>query len=243
MRRAVRILLALVGLGGVAAGVALLVLYRASQEVPDFYEEALAVAPAVHEQAGENLEQQVQTLQQEVTQVGRWEMLFSDRQINGWLAYELPRRFAAALPRGVSEPRVAIQPDRILVACRYDTKKVSSVVSLELETMLTDEPNVVAVRVKSVKAGSLPLPVSQFLDQITTKAAKADLDIRWLEEDGEPVALLTIPAQHEQYRYKTVLLEQLECRDGEVFLAGRTESESSLLRTAAVTRRNNRWVE
>ncbi|MCA9207799.1 MAG: hypothetical protein KDA55_05555, partial [Planctomycetales bacterium] len=75
------------------------------------------------------------------------------------------------------------------------------------------------------------------------KAAKADLDIRWLEEDGEPVALLTIPAQHEQYRYKTVLLEQLECRDGEVFLAGRTESESSLLRTAAVTRRNNRWVE
>ena len=78
------------------------------------------------------------------------------------------------------------------------------------------------MRICKARAGVLPLPLKKFLDQIAAKARRADLQLRWAQTDGDPVALITIPTQHEQYQFKEVHLESVQLGDGKLFLAGRT---------------------
>src|SRR5687768_11397356 len=85
---------------GVAAVVLIIALaltgfsvYRAAQHVPRFYEEALAVDPVEQRQAGEELERLALDLHNEVQRAGDWEAVFSEDQINGWLAVDLEEKF------------------------------------------------------------------------------------------------------------------------------------------------------
>jgi hypothetical protein len=47
--------------------------------------------------------------------------------------------------------------------------------------------------------------------------------LRWGQADGDPVALVTVPHQHEDYSHREIYLETIEIRDGEIALAGRTQ--------------------
>jgi hypothetical protein len=109
----VRLALVLVLLA--TAGVALLLTaaYRATQHVPAFYQAALVERPVEQKAAADQLERQVLELHNEARKPGRWEARFSQDQINGWLAADLPVKFPGALPEGVSAPRVAIEPGRM----------------------------------------------------------------------------------------------------------------------------------
>jgi cell division protein FtsB len=196
--------------------------YRAMQHQPDFYERALAVNPQKQAAAGDELERQVLELHNEVRRPGIWQAKFTDEQINGWLAADLVEKFPKLLPKEVLDPRVDLEPERVRVACRYEAPTVTSVVSLDVEVYLTQEPNVVAVRIYRARAGVLPLPLKHFLDRITQIAAQSGLHLRWAQEDGDPVALFTIPAEHEDYATQGIYLERLELKDGEVLLAGRS---------------------
>jgi hypothetical protein len=222
VRKVLRIVGALVLLGLLAAGISVFLGYRATQQVPEFYDRVLHAEPQVQEAAGDELEQQVLQLHNEVQESGDWEALFTDEQINGWLAFDLPQKFAGALPPGVSEPRVEVDPEQAQVACRYETGQFQSVVSLALEIQLTDEPNVLAIRICQARAGVLPLPLSRFLDQITDRAGSADIMVRWSQQDGDPVALVTVPTRLEQLPRREIHLETVELREGAVYLSGRT---------------------
>lgn len=234
MRSLLRIVGVIACVALLGAGVVSYFLYRAARHVPEFYVEALETAPECQEIAGDELERHVLELNDELRRPGQWEMTFSEAEINGWLAFDLPQKFAAALPAGVREPRVSIQPDAIYVACRYEAAKISTVVSLAFEVGLTDEPNVITVRVRQARAGALPLPLRKFLDKIGAAAQRADLELRWQQNDGDPVALLKIPEQHERYVHRVVRIERVELRAGELFVAGYTGDEPELPeRTAA----------
>ena len=221
--RIVGLLLVVVGLGVSAS---LYMAYRATQQVPEFYDHAIEVEPTVQQEAGYMLEQNVLELHNEVRQSGRWEAVFTDQQINGWLAFDLPEKFPDVLPAGVGDPRVAIDATRAQIACRYESKRFRSVVSLDLEIDLTDQPNVLAVRIRRARAGLLPLPLKRFLDEISAQANLANVVVRWSQADGDPVALITIPTRHEQYPRRELYLEKVELRDGEVYLSGRTVEET-----------------
>jgi hypothetical protein len=118
---------------------------------------------------------------------------------------------------------MAITADEVQVACRYQTERIDTVISLAVSISLAEEPNVVAVRVKRARAGALPIPLNQFLDDITAAAQKSDLDVRWLQTEGDPVALIRMPTENMNLPDRTLLLEKFELRSGEAFLAGRTE--------------------
>src|SRR5262245_52073533 len=137
MGRLVRLALLLVLL--VTAGVAVLLTaaYRATQQVPAFYQAALAQRPVEQKAAADQLERQVLELHNEARKPGRWEARFSQEQINGWLAADLPVKFPGALPDGVSAPRVAIEPGHMQLAVRYDHGDVSTVLSLAGDAYLT----------------------------------------------------------------------------------------------------------
>jgi hypothetical protein len=224
MRKLVRVALVLVVL--VTAGVAILLTaaYRATQHVPEFYQQALAQKPVEQKAAADQLEREVLELHNEARKPGRWEARFSQEQINGWLAADLPVKFPGALPEGVSAPRVAIEPNHMQLAVRYDQGDVSTVLSLAGDAYLTDRPNEVAIHIEHVRAGAFPVPLAQFLDDIAERAGDAGLLIRWSEQAGDPVALVTLPLDRKEFKGKQLQVERLEIGAGEIVVSGRTEA-------------------
>jgi hypothetical protein len=97
------------------------------------------------------------------------------------------------------------------------------VISLAAEVYLTDEPNEVAVRIREVRAGRLPLPLKGVLDRVTAQARDRNLPLRWTQHDADPVALIPIPVEHEQYRGHQLLLDAVSLGDGSLLLTGHTE--------------------
>lgn len=218
--------------GFVAAAAVILLLagmawmYQASQAVPDFYQEALVSVPAVEqEQASDEMVEQATALVNEVRRTGDWEALFTDEQINGWLAVDLVKNHPGLLPKEAKDPRVVITPNGAKLACRWDNGQFETIFSLDGDIYLT-EPNVVALRIRGARAGALPLPLDSILEAIRKAAADAELPISETQADGDPVVMITIPPPEGAER-TSVWVENLELRDGAVYLAGRTESEDS----------------
>jgi hypothetical protein len=206
-----------------AVAVSLVSMYRASRHVPEFYERALAARPEVQKAAGQKFEQQALALHNQVRHEGRWEARFTQDEINGWLAAELPVKFPKALPRGVSDPRIALEETQVHLAVRYERRDTKAVVSLSGRVQLTEEPNELAVRIDTVRAGALPLPFAQFKDEIAGRAARAGVPLRWTETEGVPVALLRLPLDPRDFKGKHLVVEELKLSEGELIVAGRTE--------------------
>ncbi len=223
MRRIWRAMLVLLATFVVGAAILLTAAYRASQAVPEFYEAALVSKPIQQKAAADALERQVLNLHNEVRRPGRWEARFSQEQINGWLAADLPSKFPGALPRGVSDPRVHIQPEKMQLAVRYQQGDVLTVLSLAGDAYLTDRPNEIAVRIERVRAGAVPVPLGQFLEKIAERASEAGLPLRWAEEDGDPVAIVALPLHRREFRGKNLQVDKLEIGDGEIVVSGQTE--------------------
>lgn len=210
--------------------------FRAAQQEPAFYRQAMRVEPQQQAQAGDELEQELLELSNDVRTAGQWEAVFSEEQINGWLAADLPEKFPGMLPEGVESPRVAIHEDEVQIAARYQDKLMSSVVSIALDVCLTDESNTLAVTIKKIRAGVLPVPIRQFLDRISRTAKKGDIALRWSQEEGNPVALVTIPSSREDYAHREIYVETIELREGEVYMSGRTDEARSSATTEVAQR-------
>ena len=149
--------------------------------------------PVEQKAAADQLEREVLELHNEARKPGRWEARFSQEQINGWLAADLPVKFPGHARR-VSAPRVAIEPGRMQFAVRYDHGEISTVLSLAGDAYLTDRPNEVAIHIEHVRAGAFPVPLAQFLDDIAERAGEAGLPLRWTEEGRRPGGLGQAPA-------------------------------------------------
>ena len=110
------------------------------------------------------------------------------------------------------------------LAVRYNHGDVSTVLSLAGDAYLTDRPNEVAIHIEHVRAGAFPVPLAQFLDDIAERAGEAGLPIRWTEEDGDPVALVKLPLDREEFKGQKLQVEGLEIAAGEIVVSGRTEA-------------------
>ena len=224
VRRVFRLLLLISTLMAALAACMGLALYYAVQHTPTFYATAIARKPETQQEAGDQFEQQVLDLGSQVRRQGQWRAEFTAEQINGWLAADLPEKFPELIPDGVIDPRVAITSNSLQIAYRYQDDNVNTVLSLELETYLTDEPNVVAVRIKGARAGFLPLPQKRLLKEIETAALNADLSLRWAQSHGDPVALVNFPTD-EDAGLGIVQLEVVKLDDGKLILSGQTNSD------------------
>lgn len=199
--------------------------YRSLQQVPEFYTQALAKPAAEPAKAAYKFEQEVLELRNDVRREGDWQATFTAEEINGWLSNDLPVKFPKALPSQISDPRVAISPEMIQVACKYVDSRFNSVISIGAQPKMTAEPNVIAIRVKQVRAGALPVPLANFLEQISQHTAKAGVPLRWGEEEGDPVAYITIPLNQPEFQGKKLRVEQVELKDGALVVSGKTEDE------------------
>jgi hypothetical protein len=225
MRKGLRITLwVLCGLLLLAALV-LFVLYRASQRVPEFYREAMAVDPAGQRKASDKLVDDARKLNNSLRTEGRWEAAFTAEEINGWLAVELPRANPPLLPREVRDPRVAIDLDGVTLAAHVESGRFSAVVSLRVDVAL-QSPNVLTARIRKARAGAapLPLPLNQFLAGITQAAAQANIALRWQQTGGDPVALITLPPAI--HNGKEARVDAIRLKKDRIVLSGTTQRKS-----------------
>ncbi len=205
------------------AALGLLILWRASQVVPDFYAEVLTVDPADQRTASDTMIQKATVLVSDVQKTGEWEALFSEQEVNAWLAVDLEENHYKSLPSGIDDPRVAIEPGGLLMACRARRLGIETVLSVSLDVYLA-EPGVLGIRIRRVRAGAVPLPLADVLQLIRDVGDKQGLNIRWQQAEGDPVAIVRInPVVKGD---KSVVIDKLELAEGEIYMSGSTEKPS-----------------
>ena len=204
----------------IAVAVVLAGTYTASQQVPEFYSQALALETSKAQKASQELGSRVSMLYNEVRRTGRWDALFTAEQINGWLAVDLVENHADLLAPNVQDPRVQIDEGEITLAARIEGETFSTVFTLTFEPYLY-APNVVAFRIIKARAGLLPIPMTDVLREVTYAVETVGLPLSWTQVDGDPVALVTL-IPHRTKDESVRWLDQLEVHTGEIYVAGRT---------------------
>jgi hypothetical protein len=193
--------------------------YAARQEQP-YYEEALRAEPEALQRNGKELESRASVLYSDVKQVGQWRALFTDEQINGWLATQLVTILGGKMPDEMRDPRIATAPNKLTLGFRTRTKGVESVISVSA-SMLVTEFGDIGIRFESARAGALPLPVMAFADQLAATCKQAKLPVRWTNQNGYPIAIVAI-ASKAASDSRDFFVDSIELRTGEMYVAGHT---------------------
>lgn len=205
--------LLLVALGGAAWT------YRAARTVPEFYQQTLVLQPQVAEQAGNEFTEQTFELANRVRDFGKWSALFTDEQVNGWLATEMPQKHPELVPEGFADPRVRFGKDGLQFGVQYTAAGVKTIVWLDVEVSMTEQREA-ALRFRRVQAGDLPLPLGHVLEALTQVAEDLNAPLRWTTVDGDPTAMIGLtPSDDGRMRFE---LEQVKVSDGRLFVSGRT---------------------
>jgi hypothetical protein len=210
--------------------------YYASRQVRPFYKQALAIEPEVLERGSRELESRATALYSDARQEGQWHALFTAEQINGWLATQLANNDDKRLPKNFRDPRVAIAPDVLTLGFSTTSGGVDTIITVDASVFLTAD-GAVAVRLLSVRAGALPLPVMQLADELANACKKLNLPVRWTQQDGEPVALVELhsEASSDSHEFR---IDTIELGESELYVSGHTkrntkEQSSVLLQRGA----------
>jgi hypothetical protein len=212
------------------AGAAAMYARVALRQMQPFYATALKVQPRELKTASREMESRVAALYSDANPPGRWQAAFTDDEVNGWLAVALTEKFPELLPPEVADPRVAFVDGGVLIGFHWRGDHLHAVVTVEAEAAMAGE-DLVTLRLKRARAGSLPLPLADVVEQISLGAEELQWPLRWTHEDGSPVAVLKTAdafSTDDQRRQ----LEIIEVREGELLLAGSTAPAKDANRAA-----------
>ena len=231
-----QIVAALVLVGLLVAIVTTASLYSAVTQVQPYYRAALERPPEELQEQSHQLESRFSALHSDLQDEGQWRTVISADELNGWLATKLPEVFPDLLPESIRDPRVAITPSAIFLAAQSTVAGLDTVVSIEVEPFVTTEGDL-AVELRQVLAGSLPLPKNDLFEQLSKASQGLNLPIRWTQNDGNTILLVERRMWDTEDNQQRVL-EELELADGELFVSGRTSKipqfrEASLPRPPA----------
>ena len=162
-------------------------------------------------------------LRNELRRPGVWQARFTADQINGWLAVDVPKNpHPDLLPPQIPDPALAYLRDAVSVGARY-VGSVTSVVSLEVSAHLPEE-NVVAVRVRKLRAGNVPWSISRIVNEVVAAAGDLGIGVEQTQIDGDPLLLFSL-ADYWGTQDRKVELVGLDFEEGRSsFAAARSEA-------------------
>lgn len=173
-------------------------------------------------------------LRNDISSEPTWEAVFSDEEVNAWLADDLVTHFADQLPPEVSEPRVLFESGRVILAFRLDGGPFSSVITVVARPRIPAE-NTVELTLEKIRAGILPVPADRVLDRIIERGRIYGVDADWQKVDGYPVVQLRYTPDLNR---DDVRLEDVDVRAGRIRLAGRSDrTRGAFLRPRLPSRR------
>jgi hypothetical protein len=223
MRRGLRYLAIVVVLFLCGAGGMSWWAYEAVQDVRPFYREAMAVQPSVLREAGQELNSRAAALVNEVQRDEPWQAHFTEDQLNGWLAFDLPEKHAHLIPHDIADPRVSIEDQQLKLGVRYMGERIKTVLSVDVEPYLA-EPNVVGLRILSANAGTLPVPLGEVTERMTRAAVRFGIPLTWIQESETPTALVTLRVKSRRSG-RSLQLDALEVGPGAIMLRGISKCE------------------
>lgn len=213
-RRPRRWLRTLIGLVVVVSPLA--VACALASQAPQFYVDRLHIGDEgkLEELASQFLSRGSRLYNSIVSGSNAWRESFDEASINAWFAYDLKRNHQRSLPKGVTEPRVALEHDCLRVGFRWGFGPMSSVVQIAIKTWVYKE-NHLAVELKGASAGSLPLPTTYVRRVVESVAERNGCEIRWKRNGANLVALITLPE-------RGIVLRRAEVGDGCLILSGKS---------------------
>jgi hypothetical protein len=151
-----------------------------------------------------------------------WGAHFTEEQVNSYLTEGFVQSGLSErlLPEHITDPRVAIEPDRLRLAFRYGTGFWSTIISIDMRMWISPrEPNVVALQLQGFHAGALPISAQSLLERISDVCRQNGINVDWYRHEGHPVALVHFQADqlHPTLQLRTIRLEQ-----GRVSIRGRS---------------------
>ena len=158
------------------------------------------------------------------------DLCLTDEQINSYFAEDFTRSGVARrlLPEKISEPRVLLEPGKVRLAFRYGSGLWSTIITIDFGLWLCpEEPNVVALELQGLHAGSLPIGAQAFLDSLSEIAEQNNIQVSWhrYPPTGNPVALLRFQSDS---RDTSLQLQAVHVEQGTIVIRGRpVDSESS----------------
>jgi hypothetical protein len=209
------LLLGTIGLVGGLLGVFL-------KQEPNFYLREISAGPSVDDQSTAiNTLVRASNLQDAIFRSAEWGETFTADEWNAVLRENLTSRndLSSKLFGELSDPRIAIEDDRLKIAFRYGEGFWSTVISMELRLwVVKDEPNTIAIEVVSLSAGAVPLNKQWPLDQLSEAARSQHAEITWYRNKGNPVGLCKLFVDRPQ---RDARLHGLKLEDGRITLYGR----------------------
>ena len=158
-------------------------------------------------------------------QDGAWEALLSEREINAWLALDLPRNHATLLPSGVSDPRVCLQQRRAQVGARVGYGWLSAVVWCEVGVQLRGVNQIVIV-VNQAGLGGIPLPRAACAKRLADRLAEWGLPGEMRSIDGRMGVVIYTDRQSDGAGAGWQL-SALQLEAGEAMLAGTVRNDAA----------------
>lgn len=186
---------------------------------PAFYKVMVRLPKEEREQEAKEFVAQSLQLRNDICNEPTWEAIFTDQQVNAWLAEDLVTHFADQLPPEVHEPRVMFEMDRVTLAFELDQGPVRSVIWVVARAEIP-EGNVLELTLEKIRAGVLPIPPDKVLDRLAMHSRDHGIDVTWKRDGQFPV--VTVRYQSPKGRDE-VKLERLQIRKGEIRLTGSSE--------------------
>jgi hypothetical protein len=199
---------------------------------PSFYRRAAVPAGAERQRLSKQFIGDAGTFLSRVKDSDKWRATFSEEQINSFLeeGFVLREVKSLTLPEHITDPRVALEPDRIRLGFRYHLGQLSSVVSIDMRVWLTtNEPNVVALEIQGIRAGALPVSAQTILEWLSEAAERNNVKLSWYRLKGNPVAILRFQSEQRS----NLLLDFLDLKEGTIDIQGQSLEPSDPIRPSA----------
>jgi len=177
-------------------------------------------ATAAAEQEARRLVTAASAVHAALQRVGPWEAVFTERELNAWLALDLPRNHVALAGDWARDARVELLPGRLRAGCRLGRGPLSTVAWIEIEVRLR-AANQLAITMADARLGVLPIPRGPVLQALARRLDSLGMvsEIRRLEAGS--VLVVYIPSTHEAGG-ASHWLESLLITSGEMAIAGET---------------------
>ena len=210
-------LLSLAGvlLGGTVLGI---VLSMGGIE-PRFYQQALQTPPQELQAAHRSFVQAAAELERELQQENQWQAEFTQEQLNGWLASELPGWLAEHEIEEFEQPRLQLVDGRVQLACRWRHSSLSGIVVLECRPIFDPAAESLSLEILDVRSGWLPIATSRWLTPVQDLTANINLPARWDVSSGLPTLHLLLKDRLYDER-GPLSLQSLTISDGRIRISG-----------------------
>jgi hypothetical protein len=197
---------------------------------PSFYHRcAIPPGPERAKLSGEFVNEFTNRLLGGVLDKRQWDARFNEQQINSYFQEDFLTKHNEEnpLPAGMTEPRIALDNDRVRFGFRYGTGTWSTVVTLDLRVWLVvKEVNTIALEFRSLHAGAIPISAQWLLERVSESARLRDIEVTWYRNQGRPVLVLRFQAQRTS---PTFQLLKLKIQDGMLLIEGRSLDTTPLL--------------